>query len=111
MKQIVSVSIMLILLAFSVDTTGQSVKDIEQPKENISRYPVPKVDNLPKDIQEVMLAVQEARGFVPNVLFALAHRPEEFRAFIAYNNAIMKKESGLSAAEKEMIVISSERLE
>jgi len=73
----------------------------------ISRYPVPALEDLPEDIRGRILAVQEKSGFVPNVFFALAHRPEEFRAFFAYHDALMEKESGLSKAEREMIVVTT----
>ena len=48
----------------------------------ISRYPVPKLDDLPEDIRTRIVEVQEKAGFVPNVFLALAHRPDEFRAFL-----------------------------
>jgi uncharacterized peroxidase-related enzyme len=73
----------------------------------ISRYPVPELKDLPEDIRTRILAVQEKSGFVPNVFLALAHRPDEFRAFFAYHDAIMEKESGLSKAEREMIVVAT----
>lgn len=73
----------------------------------ISRYPVPAIEDLPDDIRETVLTVQEKAGFVPNVFLALAHRPEEFRAFMAYHDALMEKESGLSKAEREMIVVAT----
>ena len=73
----------------------------------ISRYPVPKLEDLPADVRERMLAVQEKSGFVPNVFLALAHRPEEFRAFFAYHDALMEKEGGLTKAEREMIVVAT----
>lgn len=73
----------------------------------ISRYPVPEINTLPKDIQAQIVAVQEKAGFVPNVFLALAHRPAEFRAFFAYHDALMEKESGLSKAEREMIVVAT----
>ncbi|HEX2911699.1 MAG TPA: peroxidase-related enzyme [Chloroflexia bacterium] len=73
----------------------------------ISRYPVPKLEDLPEDIRERIMAVQEKSGFVPNVFLTLAHRPEEFRAFFAYHDALMLKESGLSKAEREMIVVAT----
>ena len=72
-----------------------------------SRYPVPEFADLPKDIQERMLAVQEKAGFIPNVFLALSHRPDEFRAFFAYHDALMEKESGLSRADMEMIVVTT----
>ncbi len=71
----------------------------------ISRYPVPELQDLPQDIRERIVAVQEKAGFVPNVFLTLAHRPEEFRAFFAYHDALMEKEGGLSKAEREMIVV------
>ena len=73
----------------------------------ISRYPVPSLDQLPADMRERILAVQEKAGFVPNVFLTLAHRPEEFRAFFAYHDALMEKEGGLSKAEREMIVVAT----
>ncbi len=73
----------------------------------ISRYPVPDIKDLPDDIRERILAVQEKSGFVPNVFLALAHRPDEFRAFFAYHDAIMEKQSGLTKAEREMIVVAT----
>lgn len=73
----------------------------------ISRYPVPKLEDLPEDIRVRITAVQEKAGFIPNVFLALAHRPEEFRAFFAYHDALMLKESGLSKAEREMIVVAT----
>jgi len=70
----------------------------------ISRYPVPQLKDLPDDIRERILAVQEKAGFVPNVFLTLAHRPDEFRAFFAYHDALMEKDSGLTKADMEMIV-------
>ncbi len=74
---------------------------------NISRYPVPDIDDLPEDIKERVLAVQEKTGFVPNVFLVLAHRPDELRAFFAYHDALMEKESGLTKADMEMIVVAT----
>ncbi len=73
----------------------------------ISRYPVPELKDLPEDIRSRIVAVQEKSGFVPNVFLTLAHRPDEFRAFFAYHDALMEKESGLSKAEREMIVVAT----
>lgn len=74
----------------------------------ISRYPVPELKDLAADIQATILAVQEKAGFVPNVFLTLAHRPAEFRAFFAYHDALMLKETGsLSKAEREMIVTAT----
>lgn len=75
----------------------------------ISRFPIPEsIDDLPEDIRDAMLAVQEKAGFVPNVFLMLAHRPAEFRAFFAYHDALMERESDtLTKAEKEMIVVAT----
>ena len=73
----------------------------------ISRYPVPELKDIPEDIRARILAVQEKSGFVPNVFLALAHRPDEFRAFFAYHDALMEKEGGLTKAEREMIVVAT----
>jgi uncharacterized peroxidase-related enzyme len=74
----------------------------------ISRYPVPELKDLPEDIRLMMLDVQEKAGFIPNVFLALAHRPAELRAFFAYHDALMLKDTGnLSKAEREMIVTTT----
>ncbi|MEX2240798.1 MAG: peroxidase-related enzyme [Burkholderiales bacterium] len=73
----------------------------------VSRFPVPELKNLPEDVRARILAVQEKSGFVPNVFLVLAHRPEEFRAFFAYHDALMEKEGGLTRAEREMIVVAT----
>lgn len=74
----------------------------------ISRYPVPELKDLPEDLRERILEVQEKAGFVPNVFLALAHRPAEWRAFFAYHDALMAKETGsLTKGEREMIVVAT----
>jgi uncharacterized peroxidase-related enzyme len=73
----------------------------------ISRYPVPALDALPADIRARILEVQEKAGFIPNVFITLAHRPDEFRAFFAYHDALMLKDGGLTKAEREMIVVAT----
>ena len=77
------------------------------PAAPISRFPVPEIKNLPDDIRERVLAVQEKAGFVPNVFLVLAHRPDEFRAFFAYHDALMEKKGNLTKAEREMIVVAT----
>jgi len=76
-------------------------------KRPISRFPVPRLKDLPKDIRAQIKTVQEKTGFIPNVFLALAHRPDEFRAFFAYYDALMAKDGGLSKADKEMIVVAT----
>ncbi|MFO1219590.1 MAG: peroxidase-related enzyme [Burkholderiaceae bacterium] len=74
----------------------------------ISRYPVPELKDLPADIRERIEQVQAKAGFVPNVFLALAHRPAEFRAFLAYHDALLLKEdSGLSKGEREMVIVAT----
>ncbi|WP_175813012.1 peroxidase-related enzyme [Burkholderia contaminans] len=73
----------------------------------ISRFPVPVLEDLPEDIRERITAIQEKSGFIPNVFLTLAHRPDEFRAFMAYHDALMDKPGNLSKAEREMIVVAT----
>ena len=73
----------------------------------VSRFPVPALQDMPEDIRERIVAVQEKAGFVPNVFLTLAHRPDEFRAFFAYHDALMEKPGNLSKAEREMIVVAT----
>ncbi len=77
------------------------------PEKSLSRFPIPELSKLPEDIRKRILAVQEKAGFIPNVFLILAHRPDEFRAFFAYHDALMEKEGGLSKAEREMIVVAT----
>ena len=71
------------------------------------RFPTPALDKLPEDIRTRIMGVQEKSGFVPNVFLSLAYRPDEFRAFFAYHDALMEKDSGLTKAEREMIVVAT----
>lgn len=73
----------------------------------ISRFPIPELADMPDDMREMIEAVQEKSGFIPNVFLALAHRPAEFRAFFAAHDALMDKSEGLSKAEREMIVVAT----
>src|SRR5205809_5581007 len=76
----------------------------------VSRFATPEIASLPEDVRSRILAVQEKSGFVPNVFLALARRPDEFRAFFAYHDALMEKKTGLSKAEREMIVVATSAL-
>lgn len=77
-----------------------------ETRQKVSCFPIPSLDEVPEDIRARMLAVQEKAGFIPNVFLLLARRPEEFRAFMAYHDALMDKREGLTAAEREMIVVA-----
>ncbi len=76
------------------------------------RYPVPELKDVPEDIRQKILEVQEKAGFVPNVFLAFARRPAEWRAFFAYHDALMVpesvgRESGLTKGDREMIVTTT----
>ena len=73
----------------------------------ISRFPVPSLNELPDDIRARIVKVQEKSGFIPNIFLVLARRPDEFRAFFAYHDALMEKPGNLSKAEREMIVVAT----
>ena len=74
----------------------------------ISRFPVPELADIPEDLRSRMLDVQQKAGFIPNVFLTLAHRPDECRAFFAYHDALMLKETpALNKAEREMIVVTT----
>ena len=75
--------------------------------KQISRFPIPSVDELPADIKKHIYAIQEKIGFIPNVLLTLSYRPDEFRAFMAYHDALMERKGGLTKAEKEMIIVAT----
>jgi len=79
-------------------------------KNSICRFNVPELMDLPKDIVTRIISVQEKSGFIPNVFLVLAKRPEEFRAFFAYHDALMEKEGGLTKGEREMIVVTTSGL-
>ena len=76
-------------------------------QNTISRFPVPRLSEMPEDIRNRIEQVQAKAGFIPNVFLALAHRPDEFRAFFAYHDALMEKSGGLTKAEREMIVVAT----
>jgi uncharacterized peroxidase-related enzyme len=74
----------------------------------ISRYPVPELTDLPEDLRARILDVQAKAGFVPNVFIALAHRPAEWRAFMAYHDSLLLKDTGsLTKGEREMIIVAT----
>ncbi len=89
----------------NVSQNNAAVKNQAQP---ISRFEIPALADLPPDIREKILAVQEKSGFVPNVFLVLSRRPDEFRAFFAYHDALMVKDTGsLTKADREMIVTTT----
>ena len=85
-----------------------AMSNIPAALPKISRYPVPELADLPQDMRERILAVQEKSGFVPNVFLALAHRPAEWRAFMAYHDALLVKDTGsLTKGEREMVIVAT----
>jgi uncharacterized peroxidase-related enzyme len=91
----------------SAERPAEQAAELTPERPPISRFPVPAVADLPADLRDRILAVQEKAGFVPNVFLALAHRPEELRAFLAYHDALLLKEGGLSKGEREMIIVAT----
>jgi len=90
-------------------TTGSNTNSSNPPSAKpVSRYEIPELGTLPEDIREKILLVQEKSGFVPNVFLTLSRRPAEFRAFFAYHDALMIKDTGsLTKADREMIVTAT----
>ena len=78
--------------------------------DRVSLFPLPDINTLPDDLKNKILEIQDKSGFIPNVFLALAHRPDEFRAFFSYHDALMNKESGISKGEREMIVVATSAL-
>ena len=78
--------------------------------DRVSLFPLPDINTLPDDLKKKILDIQDKSGFIPNVFLALAHRPDEFRAFFSYHDALMNKESGISKGEREMIVVATSAL-
>ena len=85
----------------------RSNRTVPMTQPTAKRFPTPALDKLPDDIRDRILAEQEKSGFVPNVFLTLAYRPDEFRAFFAYHDALMDKDGGLTKAEREMIVVAT----
>ena len=74
----------------------------------LSRFDVPDRASLPEDLRARIDAVEEKSGFVPNIFLTLARRPDEWRAFFAYHDALMDKETpALTKADRELIVVAT----
>ena len=86
---------------------NQSEINQSETKPAMSRFSIPELKSLPEDIRSQIVDVQEKSGFVPNVFLALTHRPDEFRAFFAYYDALMNKKGNLSQADREMIIVAT----
>ncbi|MGC7101561.1 peroxidase-related enzyme [Amycolatopsis lurida] len=75
--------------------------------DDVSRFPVVELAELPEDLRERVGAIAEKSGFVPNIFRALGHRPAELRAFLDYHDALMDSSDGLSKAERELVVVAT----
>ncbi len=73
----------------------------------ISRFPIGRLEDLPEDLRSRIEPIAERSGFIPNVFLGLVHRPAELGAFLDYHDALMERESGLTKAEREMIVVAT----
>lgn len=73
----------------------------------LSRFPLPGTETLPEDLRARVAELEEKMGFVPNLFRVMAYRPEELRLFMSYHDALMDKETGLTKAEREMIVVAT----
>ncbi len=74
---------------------------------DISRFSVGDLADLPEDIRSRIEPIAEKSGFLPNVFVGMLHRPDELRAFLDYHDALMERDSGLTKAEREMIVVAT----
>ncbi|MFP5370795.1 MAG: peroxidase-related enzyme [Actinomycetes bacterium] len=71
-------------------------------------FEAPSRDSLPEDLRARIGEVEEKSGFVPNIFLSLARRPAEWRAFFAYHDALMDKDTpGLPTADRELIVVAT----
>ena len=111
MKKLISTLFIAVftLTALGTNSFAEGTKAAEKAyaEKTISRFPVPSVEELPEDVKKIFTGAEKRLGFVPNIVTALAHRPQELKAFGAYNQAINGKESGISKAEKEMFLIAT----
>jgi uncharacterized peroxidase-related enzyme len=89
------------------DEHRSPVYQLDWPMDTISRFPIPALNTLPEDVRARIEAVHRKAGFIPNVFLAWANRPDEFRAFFAYHDALLDKQGGLTKAEREMIVVAT----
>lgn len=73
--------------------------------DRLSWLRVPAEDELPAAVHDLWAPSLEKLGFVPNVLRLFALRPAHVLAWSAHHDELMKGESGLSKAEREMIAV------
>jgi uncharacterized peroxidase-related enzyme len=66
---------------------------------------VPDESEVPEEVLELWREPLERLGFVPHVLRVFALRPDHLRLWWAYYDELMRGESGLTKAEREMIAV------
>jgi uncharacterized peroxidase-related enzyme len=71
----------------------------------LARLHVPDEDEAPPEVKELWEAPLERLGFVPNVLRIFALRPGHLVRWWAYYDELMRGESGLTKAQREMIAV------
>ncbi|HJU47086.1 MAG TPA: peroxidase-related enzyme [Gaiellaceae bacterium] len=74
-------------------------------RESLTWLRVPEPDELPSEVHALWEPSLEKLGFVPNVLRLFALRPTHLLAWNAHYEELMKGESGLTKAEREMIAV------
>jgi uncharacterized peroxidase-related enzyme len=81
------------------------VARIESDTERLARLHVPDEDDVPEEVKELWAGPRERLGFVPNVLRVFALRPRHLLAWWAYYDELLRGESGLTKAQREMIAV------
>src|ERR1700745_2462000 len=71
-------------------------------------FEVPSLEDMPEDLRSRIKEVAEKSGCAPNISLTLARRPAEWRAFFAYHDALMDKETpALTKGDRELIVVAT----
>src|SRR5438270_5916886 len=71
-------------------------------------FDIPSLEDVPEDLRSPIKEVADKSGFIPNIFLTLARRPAEWRAFFAYHDALMDKETpALSKGDRELIVVAT----
>ena len=75
-------------------------------RDAISWLPVPTRRQAPAEVKALWDRAQEKLGHVPNVMLAYAYRPQRFLRWWAHYDELMRGESGLTKAQREMIAVA-----
>jgi uncharacterized peroxidase-related enzyme len=74
-------------------------------ERRISRLPVPERDEVPEDVAALFEKADTKLGFVPNVMRVMAFRPTHLMKWFAHYDDLMRGESPLTKAQREMIAV------